>query len=540
MRFKKDISSIGLLFASLSCMIGSGWLFGAFFAAKIAGPAALLCWPIAGGMIIILALCFAELATILPVAGGLARYSHYTHGELTSFCVGWLAWLSCVAVAPTEVQAILQYSAQYYPWLILPSTNDIIILSHAGIGIAAILLAVFSAINIMGIKTLAKYNNLIAIWKVTIPIFVCAILIYQSYHVNIQHINLTNNFMPYGIKSVLLALPAAGILFSFLGFREATSLAGETRNPSKSLPIAVIGSVVICTIIYTIIQFAFLYALPTSAIAQGWHQLSYQHASGPFSGLALSLGIYWLSSLVYLDSIITPSGTGLVYTATTARLNYAMAINKYIPHNMLKLNQHGVPFIAIIINFIIGLILFFPLPGWQALIKFQSLAIVIAYSTGPITLLILRNKIPEIKRPFALSAPYPTALVAFYVCSLLIYWSGWDSLWRILVGLGIGCLIFSLYQMYSHNISIVTNSFKACLWLFLYLGLLSLVTFWGPFNQEQPLIGFGVDFVLLAIISIIMLHIAVTNSKSRKYILTKLHQDQELKDDDITKQLPED
>ena len=94
--------------------------------------------------------------------------------------------------------------------------------------------------------------------------------------------------------------------------------------------------------------------------------------------------------------------------------------------------------------------------------------------------------------------------------------------------------------MYSHNISIVTNSFKACLWLFLYLGLLSLVTFWGPFNQEQPLIGFGVDFVLLAIISIIMLHIAVTNSKSRKYILTKLHQDQELKDDDITKQLPED
>ena len=105
---KKEISSFGLLMTSLSAMIGSGWLLSSMVAAKLAGPAAILSWVIGGVMIAFIATCFSELSTAFPVAGGIARYGQFSHGTCASFIISWLAWLSCVAVAPTEAQAILQ------------------------------------------------------------------------------------------------------------------------------------------------------------------------------------------------------------------------------------------------------------------------------------------------------------------------------------------------------------------------------------------------------------------------------------------------
>ena len=112
-RLRRDIGVVGLLFTSVGSIIGSGWLFGALSASKIAGPAALLSWVIGGGAMILLALVHAELGGMYPVAGGSARFPHYAFGSLIGFAGGWFAFIGAVTTAPIEVEAALQYASNY-------------------------------------------------------------------------------------------------------------------------------------------------------------------------------------------------------------------------------------------------------------------------------------------------------------------------------------------------------------------------------------------------------------------------------------------
>ena len=484
-------------------MIGSGWLFGAYYAAQIAGPASLVSWLLGGVLVIFIALTFSELSTMLPVSGGLARFTQFSHGTLVSFCMSWLAWLSCVAVAPTEVQAILQYATHYIPWL-THSVNDTALLTPPGLLVASVLLLFISFMNILGIKTLLRYNLWITVWKVLIPIIVLIILIANFFepHNLIQH----GGFAPTGLHGILWALPTAGIIFSFLGFREATSLAGEAKRPQIAIPLAVIGSVVLCTALYLCIQLAFLGALKPSMLIHGWQHLQFSHKAGPFAGIATALGLGGLTLLIYADSIISPLGASLVYTATTARLAYAMSVNKYTPAALMKLNERGVPAVAVFVNFLVGLFMFIPLPGWQKLVGFQSLAIVLAYGTGPISLLALRQQTPNLTRPFKLPFVYILSGISFYVCNLLAYWSGWEMIWRLMVSLGLGIIIFLVYR-YKHKPLIELN-LKSAIWLLPNFGGLMLISYCGNFGGGVGLIPFGWDFAVIAVFSLIIMVIA--------------------------------
>src|SRR5881398_3641424 len=109
----RHIGRTGLLFAALGSIIGSGWLFGALNASQIAGPAAVLSWAIAGVMILLIGLTYAELGAMFPVSGGVVRFPHYAFGSFASFVMGWITWLSLASVAPVEVEAALQYASNY-------------------------------------------------------------------------------------------------------------------------------------------------------------------------------------------------------------------------------------------------------------------------------------------------------------------------------------------------------------------------------------------------------------------------------------------
>ena len=499
MGLQRKITPVSLLFTSLSCMIGSGWLFGAYYTAQLAGPAAIISWIIGGVLVMLLALSFSELGTLLPFDGGIARYTHFSHGGTVSFCMTWLAWLSCVAVAPTEVQAILQYSSHYWPWL-THTVEQVIVLTPKGLAIAAVLLFILSWINTRGITLLMHCNNLITLWKLSIPLLTVIVIA----HVKFTPSNFTlYGVMPYGWHGVLASLPAA-VIFSYLGFREATSLAGETANPKRAIPLAVLGSVAICMLLYVLIQIAFIAAVSPNMLVDGWQYLHFVGDAGPFAGIALALGLTWLSWMIYTDAIISPSGTGLIYTATTARLNYAMSHNHQISKRMAVLNQQGMPMNAIILNYCIGLLLFFPFPGWQALIKFQSVAIVLAYSVGPLSLMALRAQLPNRQRPFKVPVYRVHSILVFYICNLLAYWAGWATLWRILVALTIGLIFFLLNQ---YRLSRQCQDLSHALWLLPHFGLLALVSYLGNFGGIG-LLSFGWDFVCLALVTLLVFVLA--------------------------------
>src|SRR3990167_430231 len=155
--FIRRISPTTLFILSVNGIIGSGWLFAPFYAAKIAGPAALIAWVIGGVSAILIAFTFAELACMLPMVGSTAHIPQLSHGTFASFIMSWIGWLTTLILAPIEVQAVLQYAALYFPALI-HAVNGGPVLSLFGYLWAAILMVFLCVINIASYRGLVRFN----------------------------------------------------------------------------------------------------------------------------------------------------------------------------------------------------------------------------------------------------------------------------------------------------------------------------------------------------------------------------------------------
>src|SRR3990167_7356515 len=136
MTFQRSISTLGLLFAGISSVIGSGWLFGSLYAAQIAGPAAVLSWLIGGLLMMTVAFTFAELGSTFPVAAGMIHFAEVSYGSFMSFLIGWTIWVSSVSVAPVETLALIQYASNYLPCL-MKTAGDMRVLTSVGVLVAA-------------------------------------------------------------------------------------------------------------------------------------------------------------------------------------------------------------------------------------------------------------------------------------------------------------------------------------------------------------------------------------------------------------------
>ena len=137
------------------------------------------------------------------------------------------------------------------------------------------------------------------------------------------------------------------------------------------------------------------------------------------------LHLGWLRELVFFTATIAPLGTALIFIATSSRVVYAMTQNNYFPPLLAKLNTRGVPFVAVALNFIVGMLLFFPSPGWQGMVGFLVSAFVLCYAVGPISLFVLRHRMPDKNRPFKLPAYSVWCFLALFFANLIVYWAGW-------------------------------------------------------------------------------------------------------------------
>lgn len=495
---KRDVSLIGLLFVSLGSIIGSGWLFGALFAAQIAGPAALLAWVGGGVGMLLLALIHAELGGMYPVAGGSARYPHFSYGSLVGFAIGWITWVGAVTVAPIEVEAALQYAANYFPWL-TSTTGGITILTGAGIVVAAVLMLLFTIVNLFGVKLLAESNNVIMIWKIAIPFLAIIVIMLLAFHAS--NFTAKGGFMPFGFQSVLSAISTGGIIFAYQGFEQAIQLGGETTNPQRNIPIAVIGAMLVGVVMYILLQVAFLGALDPKNLSQGWTKLSFEGLAGPFAGLATAIGAGWLATLLYIDAAVSPGGTGLIYTGSSSRLSFALARNRYIPAIFGVLSARGVPTISVIFSFIVGMIMFLPFPGWQELVGFITSATVMGYATAPLAFGALRRQEPDLERPFRLPGGAILAPLAFIIANLIIYWTGWPVLWKLFVAIALGFVLLAIAQATSSSDRTPTLDWSAASWLWPYLAGMAVISYLGAFDGQE-IIPFGWDIVVMVIFSL--------------------------------------
>jgi amino acid transporter len=497
---KREIGLISLLWASTGSIIGSGWLFGAQKGLVAAGPAVIISWIIGGGAILLLALVHAELGAMYPVSGGSARFPHYAFGGAAGASFGWFSWLQAATVAPIEVSAMINYATHYSfakGWLHPDQT-----LTASGLVVAVILMAIISSINFLGVRALALTNSTATWWKVGVPL---ATILVVAIAGGLHGSNFTaaDGFAPDGAKGILAAVSTSGIIFSYLGFEQADQLAGESRNPKRDIPIAVIGSILIGIVIYIALQLVFLLALPASSIGSSWATGPYSTFTGPWAQLAGLLSLGWLAAILYFDAIVSPGGTGLIYTAATSRVSYGLSRNGYVPQIYERLSDRGVPWFGVITSFVVGCICFLPFPSWQSLVGLITSASVLMYAGAPLSLGVFRRRLPEAERPYRLPAAEVIAPAAFVVSGLVILWSGWATDWKLGIAILLGYVILAVSRGFRLNSHEPVLQWRAAQWLPVYLVGLGIIVYLSPYGPlKNPVIPLWWDMVVTALFSL--------------------------------------
>ena len=507
------------MLTGLGSIIGSGWLFGAGHAAKVAGPAAIFTWIIGAVVILAIALTYAELGAMFPESGGMVRYARYSHGSLVGFVAAWANWIAIVTVIPIEAEASIQYMSSWpWPWAQGLFQNGE--LTPVGLVLSAVLVIVYFLVNYWGVKAFAKANSAITIFKFVIPLATAVALIAAGFHPGnfglAEGASTEGGFAPYGWSAVLSAIATSGIVFAFNGFQSPINLAGEARNPGRNVPIAVIGSILLAAVIYVALQIAFLGAVPPASLAGGWHGIDFH---SPFAQLAIALNLNWLAIVLYLDAFVSPSGTGATYMATTTRMIYAMERNNTLPAIFGRVHPiFGVSRPAMWFNLAVSFIFLFFFRGWGALAAVISVATVISYLTGPISVMSLRKTSPGLHRPLRLAGLSLIAPFAFVCASLILYWAKWPLTGEIIVLMLVALPVYFYYQAKAGWPDFKTE-LKGAWWMIAYLPTIAALSYCGSTEfGGHGYIPYGWDMGIVAVLSLFFYHWGVASGWHTRYL----------------------
>jgi amino acid transporter len=312
--------------------------------------------------------------------------------------------------------------------------------------------------------------------------------------------------MPNGWQSSLSALSLGGIIFAFAGSAPAITLTGEAKNAQKTIPFVLGGALLICFAIYLLLQIAFIGAVSPEAIAKGWPHLQFPGSTSPFIGIAEGLHQGWLHYLILCTAVITPLGTAVIFVATSSRTAYALSENGFFPKVMEKLNQRQVPYMGVILNFIVGMILFFPVPGWQGMMGFLIAAFVLGYAVGPLSTHALRKQIPQQARAFKVPCYRIWCYLALFFSNMILYWTGWEVYSKMLIAITIGLFVMSVYQLFrKHRVKLDA---RHGLWSLGYIYGLGIISKLGHFGGGTGLINDQWDLPVLAVFSLALMLIA--------------------------------
>ncbi len=503
---KREMGLIGATWASETSIIGSGWLFGALFAVQAAGPIALLGWVIGGVAVIFLALVHAELGGMYPVSGGTARFPHLAYGSVAGISFGFFSWVQAVTVAPIECFAVMQYGSYYWHGLFDATANggkgNV---TGLGFVMTVVLLIIFTALNFLAMKTFSKVNSGITWWKVAIPVLTIIVLLFKFHGGNFT----SHGFNSYGWKALFGAIPSAGIVFAYLGFEQADQLAAEIKNPQKNLPRAILLATFIGIVIYCMLQVVFIGAMPSSQIAHGWANISNADIlAGPFAGLAGLVGLAWLAVILRIDAFISPFGTGLMYQTSSSRVGYGLGRNRYFPQFFTRVDRNGVPWISLLVAFAAGLFFLLPFPSWHSLVSLVTGASVLMYAGAPLAMGAFRRQVPEADRPYRVPAGEVISPLAFIIANMLIYWSGFVTVWKLGVVIVIGYVLIAVCMAFDENRPPL--DWKSAQWLPFYLVGIGIISWQGQYGPDNTFrIPFWWDMLVVAAFSLIIYYWAM-------------------------------
>ena len=475
-KFKKQLSLMDLTFIGLGAIFGSGWLFAASHVSAIAGPAGIFSWLLGGFSVLLLGIVYCELGAALPRAGGVIRYPVYSHGPLLGYLMGFITLIAFSSLVAIEVVAARQYAAAWFPELTKAGSSDPSILGWL---LQFGLLCLFFMLNYRSVKTFALANNLVSVFKFIVPLLVIGVLFTFFKPQNLY----AQGFAPFGLSGVQMAVSAGGIIFAYLGLTPIISVASEVKNPQRTIPIALILSVLLSTVIYVLLQVAFLGGVPTEMLANGWAGVTKELAL-PYRDIALALGVGWLAYLVVADAVISPSGCGNIYMNATPRVIYGWAQTGTFFKVFTRIDaKSGIPRPALWLTFGLSVFWTLPFPSWEALISVVSAALVLSYAVAPVSVAALRRNAPDMPRPFRVKWMGVMGPLSFIVAALIVYWSGWNTVSWLL---GLQIVMFVVYLLCSRfvptNHLSLGQQVRSSLWLIGFYAVTMVLSKLGTFG----------------------------------------------------------
>jgi amino acid transporter len=231
---------------------------------------------------------------------------------------------------------------------------------------------------------------------------------------------------------------------------------------------------------------------------------------------------------LYIDGFISPFGTGLIYVTSTSRVGYGLARNRYYPQAFQKTDNRGVPWISLIVAFLFGLLFLLPFPSWHSLVGLVTSASVLMYAGAPLSLGAFRGQVPEAPRPYRMPGATVVAPLAFVLANMIIYWSGFEVLWKLAIAIVIGYVLIGIFM--ARDPQRPPLDWKSAQWLPVYLIGMGIISWQGQFagapSTPPPLpptntfnIPFWWDMVVVAVFSLIIYFWAQATKLPREEML---------------------
>ena len=455
---KRSLGPINLVALGIGAIIGAGlFVRTAAAIADRAGPSVVLAFVVAGIGCAFAGLCYAEFASMIPVAGSAYTYSYATMGEFVAWIIGWDLILEYAVGAATVAIAWSEYANRVldwfglripYQWAHSPFEHDITSGVHGIINIPAVfILLLLTLLLIRGTKESAFVNGIIVILKVSIVLLVIGIgwhFINPANHtpfIPAPATYVTPQGITHSYGGILGILGAAGVVFfAYIGFDAVSTAAQEARNPKRDMPIGILGSLVICTILYVL----FSYVLSGVATVQDFRSAG-REASVAFAITKYMTGYEWLSKSVTVAIIAGFSSVILVMLLGQSRVFYSMSRDGLVPKVFSDVHpKFRTPYKSNILFFLFTGIFAAFIPE-DIVGEMTSIGTLFAFILVCAGVWIMRVSRPDLERGFRVPAVPIVSTLGIIVCSAMIYGLGWTNWMRLLVWLVIGLVFYFSY-----------------------------------------------------------------------------------------------
>jgi APA family basic amino acid/polyamine antiporter len=447
---RRALGPLELTALGIGAIIGAGiFVLTGHAAAQHAGPAIVLSFVLSGVACAFAGLCYAEMASMIPVAGSAYTYSYATLGEFFAWVIGWdliLEYLfGSVTVAigwSGYVVSFLRDFGVMFPPAFSAASGKIVQLADGSqvtavfnVPAAAIILAV-TTLLVVGVKESAFVNNIIVIIK----LLVLLIFIFAGVgYINSAHWSPfippnTGNFGEFGLSGILRG--AGVIFFAYIGFDAVSTAAQEAKNPQRDMPIGILGSLVLCTVLYIIVALVLTGIVPYSQL----------NVPDPVSVGVDATGMKWLAPIVKIGAIGGLSSVILVMLLSQPRIFWSMSRDGLLPQTFARVHpRFRTPHITILVTGLIAAVLAGTLPI-DIVGELVSIGTLLAFVIVCAGVIMLRRTQPHAQRPFRCPGVPLVPILGIVTCLAQMAGLPLDTWIRLLVWMAIGVIIYFAYS----------------------------------------------------------------------------------------------